>query len=124
MNIKIKNTNLELTPSISDYLNKRLADIAKIVDSHDPFSLCQVEIGKKSRHHKSGDIFRAEINLRLKGRDIYVTADHEDLYASIDKLKNEVMNAVKSYKGKRETLWKRGKMKIKRMMKGLKGGEV
>jgi len=124
MNIKIQNTNLELTPSISDYLDKRLVDIAKIVDSHDPFALCQVEIGKKSRHHKSGDIFRAEINLRLKGRDIYITADHEDLYAAIDKLKNDTMNAVKSYKGKRETLWKRGKMKIKKMMKGFGKREV
>ncbi len=118
MNIQIKNTNLSLTPDISEYLNKRLNDVARLVDGRDSGALCRVEIGKTTNHHKSGDIFHAEINLCLKGQDMYVVADTEDLYASIDEVKDEIIKKIKSYKEKRETLYRRGRTTIKNILKG------
>ena len=119
MNIQIKNTNLELTQAISDYLYKKLSDLENLVSHHDKDALCRVEIGKTTKHHKSGDVFRAEINLRMKGENVYVVSEREDLYAAIDEVKDESIKKVKSYKGKRETLYLRGKAKVKKMMKGI-----
>ena len=89
MNIQIKNTNLELTQAISDYLYKKLSDLENLVSHHDKDALCRVEIGKTTKHHKSGDVFRAEINLRMKGENVYVVSEREDLYAAIDEVKDE-----------------------------------
>jgi len=117
MNINIKNTNLELTPAIADYLNKRLEDVSRLVDVVDSGAHCQVEIGKTTNHHKTGDIFRAELNIRLKGEVVYVVEDSADLYASIDTVKDEAIKKIKRFKSKRQTLYRKGKSVIKNILR-------
>ena len=68
MKTNVKATQMELTSAISDYLSKRLSALDKFVDPTDDSAMCYVEVGKVSHHHKSGDVFRAEINLHLGGK--------------------------------------------------------
>lgn len=122
MNIHIKATHITLTPEITEYLDKRIGTLDKLIDEKDLGSvLCNAELAKITNHHKQGDVFKAEINLRVAGKYFYATGEKETLNAAIDKVKDEIAAELKSYKTKRQTLIKRGGAKIKNMIKGVFG---
>lgn len=120
MRTQIKATNIELTPAIRDYTEKKLEALDKFF-AGDEDSIAFVEVGKTSRHHKSGDYFRAEVRLSLSGKNHYAVAEKEDLYASIDEVKDEIIREITGDKNKRETLMRKGGAKIKSIIKKLTG---
>jgi len=119
MNINIKATGMTLTPAIEDYLREKLSHLERFLDPANEAINCQVELGKTTEHHRHGDIFRAEINLRLDGRSFYATREESDLYAAIDKVKDEIISEVKHFTKKRHTLFRRGGRRIKQMLRSL-----
>jgi ribosomal subunit interface protein len=118
MNTKIKTTGITLTPAISEYTDKRLAKLSKIIGG-DPSFICDVELAKTTAHHKNGDIFRAEIHIVGKGKDLYAAAEDQDLYAAIDEVRDEIVRAFRASKGKRLAFIRKGGAQVKAMMKGL-----
>lgn len=118
--VNIKATNIKLTEETGSYIKKKLDSILKLIGDEDTEALFEVEIGQTTRHHKSGDIFRAEIRLNVDGKTFYASSEKDALFTAIDDVKNEIKNRVSSYKTKKETLFKRGGKKIKKLMKGLK----
>jgi len=128
MNTNIKAGSIQLTPAISDYVDKRLKKIEDIL-GNDPALQCDVELSKTTGHHNKGDIFRAEIHIVGSGKDIFAAREESDLYAAIDLVRDEVLREAKSHKAKQISLIRRGGARMKNMMKGLwpwgkKGGEV
>ncbi len=121
MNINIKATNIELTPAISDYVDKKINSIYKYLqdDQSGPDIVAQVEVGKTSNHHKTGEIFKAEVHITGGGLNLYAMAETEDLYASIDEVKDEISNELKRNKEKRFVLARRGGQLVKDMMRGV-----
>lgn len=119
MKINEKATNIELTADIRDYLYKKLSYLKKIVDVSDDSIICDVELGKTTLHHKSGDVFKAEINFLIQGKSFYSVAETEDLYASIDKVQDDLVREIKAYKDKQLTQSRKGGAKIKDMIRGL-----
>jgi len=119
MQINIKAKNLELTSSINDYINKRIKSIEKLVKD-DSGALFEIEVGRTTFHHKKGDIFRAEINLKFKGESLYASSEKEELYTAIDEVRNEVKSKLLTYKKKRETVLKRGGRQIKDLLKNIR----
>jgi ribosomal subunit interface protein len=120
MKINIKATGIDLTQAISDYVYKRLASMDKYLDKHNSGdAVAQVEVGKNTKHHKSGNIFRAEIHIIGANLDLYAVSEMEDLYAAIDVVRDEIIHNALQLKGKRETLARRGASMMKNMMKGL-----
>ncbi|MEX0919342.1 MAG: ribosome-associated translation inhibitor RaiA [Parcubacteria group bacterium] len=125
MKINIKATNIELTPAISDYVHKKIASVDKYLPLQKDTQVApddivaQVEVGKTTQHHKTGEIFKAEVHITGGGLDIYAVSEQEDLYASIDLVKDEVIRITTQLKGKRETLSRKGAQAVKNMMKGL-----
>jgi putative sigma-54 modulation protein len=119
MNIKEKATNIEITEAIRDYLHKKLSHFDRFVDESDSNALCEVEIGKTTEHHKSGDIFRTEINLTYKGQVYRSVNQGEDLYSTIDLVKDDMTRQLQTGKDKRISLTRRGGAKIKNLIKGL-----
>jgi ribosomal subunit interface protein len=118
MNINIKTTNITLTNAISDYASKRLNSIEKILGG-DPSYICNLELAKTSAHHNKGDIFRAEIHIVGKGKDIYASSEDEDLYIAIDAMRDEALRELKASKGKELSFIRRSGIKVKDVMKGL-----
>lgn len=119
MNINIKATNMDLTDAIRDYAEKRVESLRKFLSDGGDNVQVQIEVGKTTNHHKSGDIFRAEINLSLAGNATQFRAEAEtaDLYAAIDMARDELEVELKRYKGKKEALYKRGAKTLKSLMK-------
>lgn len=118
MNINIKTTNVTLTSAISDYVEKRLKKISKLLN-HDASAQCDVELAKTSEHHQKGDIFKAEIHIVGIGKNIYASSDNIDLYSAIDSVRDEILRELKSNKEKRISFVRRGGAQVKAMIKGL-----
>jgi putative sigma-54 modulation protein len=118
MRTQIKATNIELTPAIQDYVDKKLESLDKFFNPSDDV-VAFVEVGKTTRHHRSGDVFRAEVRLAFSGQDHYAVVEKEDLYAAIDEVKDEIVREVTGGKKKRETLVRKGGAKIKGLIKRL-----
>jgi putative sigma-54 modulation protein len=119
MNIQIKGSNISLTDAIQDYVEKKLGTLSKFIDAQNPSAVCNVEVGKTSTHHKHGDVYRAEFRVALPGKNIYVQAEQSDLYAAIDKVKDEAHHALSANKDRQHSRIRRGGAKIKNMIKGL-----
>jgi ribosomal subunit interface protein len=117
MKINIKGTGIELTPAIQAYVEKKLSVVGKYLEVNESL-VAQVEVGKNSQHHKTGEVFRAEAHLIGGGVDLYVVSEQADLYAAIDLLKDELSHKLNHLKGKRMTLTRRGGQMIKNMMRG------
>lgn len=117
MKINIKATGIELTPAISDYVHKKVTTLEKYITNDD--AVAQVEVGRTTQHHKTGDVFKAEVHVTGAGLDLYAVSEHSDLYAAIDLVKDEIVRNTIQLKGKRESLSRRGGRMVKDMMKGL-----
>ncbi len=117
MKTNIKGTNIELTGAINDYLADKLSHLEKLVDHNNEEVVAQVELGKDTKHHKHGEVFRAEINLHLPGKVLRAVAMSADLYAAIDEMKDEIVREVNTNRGKAEARHKRGGREVKNLLK-------
>ncbi len=117
-----KSTNFEMTPSISEYVEKKLESLNKFIDPNDESVIVRVELGKSSNHHRSGDIFRVEINVSGAHKDARAVAEREDLYSAIDEVKDSILAELRSKKEKQQHFIRRGSQKLKNLMKGFWNG--
>src|SRR3989338_8162477 len=119
MKINIKATGIELTPAIVGYVQKKISAIEKYLPAGAVDLVAQVEVGKSTQHHKSGEVFMAEVHLVGGGLDLYAISEQADLYAAIDLVKDDIVQNLLQLKGKHQTLSRKGAQLVKNMMKGL-----
>ena len=118
MQIKIKTTNIEMTDAISSYVEEKLQSLEKFAIPHDEENpLLYVDIGKTTNHHQSGDIFRAEVTMNVRGKQFRAVSKKEDLYAAIDDMRAELMRELTSHKTKERSLARRGAGAIKNLLR-------
>lgn len=111
--IKVK--DLELTQAIEDYLEKKLATLKKFFsDFNEELVMVEIELGRTTRHHQTGAIFRAEINLSSNGKLFRVESERDDLYAAIDEVRDDLEREIKKFKEKKETVFVRGARSLKK----------
>lgn len=118
MKINIKATGISLTPDISDYVNKKVSSLEKYF-SQSPDAVVKVEVGRSTHHHRTGEVFKAEVHIIGSGLDLYAVSEGSDLYSAIDMVKDEIASELTRKKGKRFALARRGGRFVKNMMKGL-----
>ena len=106
---------MEMTDAIRDYIHKRLEGLEKILTEGE--HLINVEVGKISNRHKSGDIFRAEVSMSFEGQTLYVFSELQDLYSAIDDVRDEIVAEVKKVKDKRRSAIRRGGHQAKEFIK-------
>lgn len=94
MNLTISGHHLELTPAIREYVETKLERIRRHFDHViDVAVILAVEkLPEKDKRQK------AEINLRVRGKDIHAESIAEDLYAAIDTLIDKLDRQVLKYK--------------------------
>lgn len=112
MRINIKASGIELTLALNSYVNDKVSMLDKLL-VRDPAAYADVEIGKRTNHHKTGDWFFGEINLHTAGKIIRHVAEESDLYAAIDKMKDGLAEEIRTAEKKKNTLFKRGSRAIK-----------
>ena len=116
MIINTRFNNVSISNDTKVYLNRRLKSIEKFQNELSD-SAISVEIGRTTRHHKKGDVYRAELHLVSGGGNYYSEYEGPDLLQCIDSAKDTLVEKIKSSKTKKETLYKRGKQKIKQLLR-------
>lgn len=99
MQVDIKATNIALTDAIRAAVQKHMDDMDKITARFGDVVRGEVEVGMTSRHHAKGDIFRAEVHVRLPGKIVYTEAVNEDLYVALNDAKKDAERQILDYKG-------------------------
>ena len=117
MTINIKGTGISVTPEISDYLHKRLEGIDKFLPQKDGGCMVDVELGRSTNHHHTGDVCRAEINVHIGGKIFRAVSEQQDLYSAIDEIKDALTRELASYKEKRLSLIRRSGLKLKNFIR-------
>jgi putative sigma-54 modulation protein len=91
MNLTITGHHLEITPAIRAYVEDKLKRVTRHFDNViDVGVILSVE---KLRH-------KAEVNVHVRAKDIYVEAIEEDMYAAIDVLADKLDRQVVKHKEK------------------------
>lgn len=115
INVHIKALNIELTDAIENYFREKLNNLDNLIDSGDESVDCNARVSKIAEN-RSGDIFRAEVNLHTAGKNFGAVADKQDTYVAIDEVVDRVGRKISDYKNKRRSLFKRGAQKIKQLL--------
>jgi putative sigma-54 modulation protein len=97
MNINIKATNVDLTEDLRIYIEDKMSCLNKYFDN---IIEVRVEVGKESDHHQKGDIFFAEVNVKVPNDLIRVKKTEESQFKAVDKTKDHLREMLGRYKGK------------------------
>ena len=117
MRIIIQITSIENSSAIEEYVGKKLKPLERLLKDREE-AIARVEVGKSTKHHKKGDVFFAEVNLHVKGKEFRSVEQANDLYAAIDLMKDEVLAEVKAYLDKQRGNAKHGGQLAKKKLRG------
>lgn len=91
MNLNITGRHVDVTPAIREYLNSKLDRVLRHFDHVTSVSaVLSVEKLKQ----------KVEVNLRVRGKDIFVESQDPDLYAAIDSMADKLDRQVQKYREK------------------------
>ena len=89
MNLNLTGHHVEITPAMRDYVTSKLSKVTRHFDHViDVSVILSVEKLKQ----------KAEANVHVRGKDIFVEADGTDMYASIDSLVDKLDRQVVRHK--------------------------
>jgi len=93
MNLSLSGHHLDITPALRTYVQDKLGRVTRhfdhVIDAHVVLSV------DKLRQ-------KAEVTLRVRGKDIHCASEDADLYAAIDLLIDKLDRQVLKYKDKRQ----------------------
>lgn len=92
MQLNITGHHVDLTDSLKDYVSSKLQKLERHIDS---ISNVQVTLSVLKQRQI------AEATLHISGADIHGTAEHEDMYASIDMLVDKLDRQILKHKEKK-----------------------
>lgn len=100
MKLIVKATSLEITPALNDYLVNKLSSLSKFVRRWETAGEIEVriELGRTTRHHRRGNIYRAEVDLCLPEKLLRAEASEPDIRMAVDRVKDKLQQGIKKYK--------------------------
>ena len=117
ININIKSTDFNMTPDIEGLIREKIGLVERFLDLvGDEVALVEVEV-QRSKHHKTGEVFRCEANLSFKGRVIRVEDKNFDIRNAIENVRQQLEKRVRRGKGKSFDIFKKGARQLKRLMR-------
>lgn len=117
----IKATNLLLTHELREYLERRFISLAGLIAMNEPTLKVQIEVGRTTRHHDKGDVFRAEFNLRSRHGVFRAVAERPTIYTAIDDARDELEMTLGRAKGMRISFLRRSRRAMKEILRGWYG---
>lgn len=115
---KIQANHMDLTDPIREYAWNKISELSKFLPEG-THATVDILLERTTNHHQKGDVFKAEANVEVPGQLLNAEAVHEDLYAAIDKLKDEVRRELNTYKEKLTTKRRKGQRDAKEELHSL-----
>lgn len=102
MKIDIFYKNISSNTPLERFIEDKIGGLDKVLGNNK--SSARVEIGLPSKHHRSGRIYYAEVNLKMGGALLRATCQHDDMRKAIVDVKNELYVQINKFKEKRKDL--------------------
>ena len=101
MQIIIKATQFDLTVSIKKNIEEKIESLSKFIFYPKDSVKVFVEVALETKHHKKGEIYYAEINIKTADKVFRSEARKENLYQAINQAKKELQKILRKDKEKR-----------------------
>jgi len=120
--VVISGKNIELTPSIVQYVNKRIGGNLNKLASNGLIRECDVHLSV-SKNPKVENGHRVDVITSLKGTTIHTKSSSPDMYSSIDAASHAMSRKIKKYKERKVAGWRGGKHMGDNIMEALESME-
>lgn len=96
MRVEINCSRIDLTDALKKYAETKIKSVERLVKRFELQGelIAFVEISKISRHHKQGDVYYAEITMKMPEKTIRIEKTHESIQGAIDQLKDTLKEEV------------------------------
>lgn len=100
MNITIHSAKLELTPAIKKYIEIKMLSLGHLITRFEKGGalLINFEISRTTKHHKHGEVYYAEANLKIAKDLLRAEAYHADARGAVDLVKDILRKEIGNYK--------------------------
>lgn len=100
MKLPFKTTNFKITESVANFLSQRMANVEALIEKVGGVLGGWIEIGRTTRHHKKGEVYRAEAQIRLKRQSIRAEGVSNTIFGAIVEMKERLKRELSKYKTK------------------------
>ncbi len=107
MKINITTKHITLDEPLRVFIEQKIGGLEKFIQKGPV--LASVEIGMPSKHHKSGPVFYAEVNLKIGGALLRGEETHKDLRTAIDQVRDELHIQIQKLKEKKKDSLRKAK---------------
>lgn len=120
INTNLKTTNIEAGDDLQEYLAKKLIKLEQFVDEDDTTVQADIELEKRSGQ-QTGQIYRAEINLKIAGSYLRSEEKADDIRDAIAAMQESIIRKLRKTKEKRRGRIRSGARRMKQMIQGWYG---
>lgn len=117
MRTTIQANGTTLTPALRTYAEEKIVASLNPLVGGDESAMLDIELELTTRHHKKGDVWRAEANLSLGGHMIRSQHTAEDIHAAIDVVEEEIVRETKKYRDRERTSARKGGRILKNFLR-------
>jgi ribosomal subunit interface protein len=100
MHYTIKGTRLKLTLDQHAYTAEKVKTLSRLVAGLGESVTCAVEIEKTTRHHRTGPIYRAEIQIGIPRKRFVAEATADSVFAALDEAKDNMRHELQAHKSR------------------------
>lgn len=119
MHTILTGVHMEITDAIRRYTLEKMKPLEKFVAHNDTSAKLSIELSRTTTHHVHGQVFQAEANLHMRGKETSLRTTQDDLYKAVDVLKDMLSREMSQYKDKERSIVRRSAHKVKSLFKKL-----
>jgi putative sigma-54 modulation protein len=101
MTVELQARHFELTPTVKDYVEKRLERVERYLPA---IHATRVEL-QRDMTRSQGEVYVAEITTWVDQAVLRSEEQNPDLYAAVDASVDKLFRQIEKYKGKRKDRW-------------------
>lgn len=94
---EIRTINIDLTDAIRLYIEEKIGSLDRLCAGYTPCDV-SIEVGKTTNGQQKGEIWKANATMSIPGHTLRAERLTEDLYASIDLMKDALKQQLAALK--------------------------
>ncbi len=115
MKTTLKQTNIAINPTEQKHIDRHVAGISRRVSKYGAALILNIEVGRTTRHHRKGEVYRAECMLQLPKKTLRAEAEAEDIVKAFEMCRKGLEREIDTYKASKEEKDYRQARKLKKL---------